>query len=51
MQAVCRLKRLDRADKLESDDVFVTPDIARRLRRQARQRLRALQDLEPTHHP
>jgi hypothetical protein len=48
---ICRLERLDLVDKLHCDDVGVTPDIARRLRRQARHRLRALEHLAATHHP
>ena len=48
---ICRLKRLDLVDKLDSDDVEVPADVARRLRRQARDRLHALERLAAAHHP
>jgi len=48
---ICRLKRLDLVDKLDGEDVQVPADVARRLRRQARDRLRALERLAAAHHP
>jgi hypothetical protein len=48
---ICRLKRLGLVDKLDCDDVLVAADIARRLRLQARHRLRALEHLAAAHHP
>jgi hypothetical protein len=48
---ICRLKRLDLVDKLGGDDVEVSADVARRLRREARARLRDLEELAASHHP
>ncbi len=48
---ICRLKRLDLVDKLDGGDVQVPADVAGRLRRQARDRLRALERLAAAHHP
>jgi hypothetical protein len=48
---ICRLKRLDLADKLGGDDVAVSAAVARQLRREARARLRSLEQLAATHHP